>query len=82
MLFANQFAIQFNQDEFILTVGQIQPPLLLGPPEQQHEQAKRLTHVAIRTLVRVGMTRQRMVELVELLTEHLRRYDEQQGTGK
>lgn len=82
VLFANQFAIQFNQDEFILTVGQLQPPLLLGTPDQQHQQAARLTHVPIRVLARVGMTRARIDELAKLLAEHLRRYDEQKGPEK
>jgi flagellar motor switch/type III secretory pathway protein FliN len=80
MLFANQFAIQFNKDEFILTIGQLQPPLLLGTPEEMREQASRLTHVPVRVLVRVGMTSTRVAELAKLLADHLRRYEEQKGT--
>lgn len=82
MLFANQFVLQVNQDEFILVVGQLQPPLVLGTPEEQREQASRLTHVPVRVIARVGMTRQRVAELAQLLTDQLRRYDEQKGVTK
>lgn len=76
MLFANQFVIQFNQDEFILTIGQVQPPMLVGSQEEKREQASKLTHVPIRVLIRVAMTRTRLDELAQLLTDSLRRYDE------
>ena len=82
IVYANQFAIQFNEDEFFLTVGQLQPPLLLGTPEEQKEQASRLTHVPVRVLLRVGLTRGRMAALAQLLADHLRRYDEQKGTDR
>lgn len=80
ILFANQFTIQFHQDEFILTIAQIQPPILLGSAEERRALAARLTHVPIRTLVRVGMTRTRLAELAEILAGHLQRYDEQKET--
>lgn len=82
MLFANQFAIQFEQDEFILTIGQLQPPILIGTPEEKMEQAKRLTHVPIRVLIRVGMTRTRLEQLAKVLTDHIATYDAQKGESR
>lgn len=78
ILFANQFVIQHEENEFILTVGQLQPPILLGPPEQRKEQAKRLTYVPIKVVARFGLTRQRLTELIQALQTNLQIYDEKQ----
>jgi len=78
ILLANQFAIQHQKNEFILTVGQLQPPILLGSPEERKEQAKKLTYVPIRVVARFGLTRQRLAELIEALQINLRKYDEKQ----
>ena len=78
ILFANQFVIQHEKNEFVLTVGQLQPPILLGSPEERKEQAKKLTYVPIKVVARFGLTRQRVAELIEVLQSNLRRYDEKQ----
>ena len=78
ILFANQFVIQHEKNEFVLTVGQLQPPILLGSPEERKEQAKKLTYVPIKVVARFGLTRQRLAELIEVLQTNLRNYDEKQ----
>ena len=78
ILFANQFVIQHEQNEFVLTVGQLQPPILLGSPDERKEQAKRLTYVPIRVVGRFGLTRQRLAELIEVLQSNLQTYDKKQ----
>lgn len=78
ILFANEFVIQHNKNEFVLTVGQLQPPILLGSPEERKEQAKKLTYVPIRVVARFGLTRQRLAELIEALQSNLRNYDKKQ----
>ena len=78
ILFANQFVIQHEKNEFILTVGQLQPPILLGSPEDRKEQVKKLTYVPIMVVARFGLTRQRLAELIEVLQSNLRRYDKKQ----
>jgi regulator of sirC expression with transglutaminase-like and TPR domain len=79
ILFANQFVVQINQDEFLLLIGQLQPPLLLGTHEEQQEAAKQISHVSVRTVLRVAMTRTRVEELAGLLTQQLAQYDEKKG---
>lgn len=76
ILFVNQFVIQHQPGEFVLTVGQITPPILLGSPEERREQAKKLTYVSTKVVARLAFTRQRLVELIEVLQENLNRYDE------
>lgn len=75
VLYANQFVVTHNGQEFILVVGQITPPLLLGTPEQQAEQAKLLSFVPIKTVARFAMTRERMEQLIKVLQEHLKQAD-------
>jgi len=46
---ANQFLSQIDQDgTFILSVGQVAPPVLLGTPEEHRAQAAGLPFVAVR----------------------------------
>ena len=78
ILFGNHFIIQHEQNEFILTAGQLTPPILLGTPEERLEQAKKLSYVPVRVVARLGFTRQRLEELIEALQENLRAYDERQ----
>ncbi|MDO8473305.1 MAG: hypothetical protein Q7T05_05750 [Dehalococcoidia bacterium] len=79
IVFGNAFVIQHLQNEFILTIGQLAPPILLGSPEEQLEQAKRLGYVPIRIMSRTAFTRDRMVELIAALQSQLKAYDEGQG---
>jgi len=79
--FANQFVIQHQQNEFILTIGQLVPPMLFGTDEERLEQAKKVAYVPVKVVTRLALTRQRIVELIEVLQENLRNYDAAQPTG-
>jgi len=79
ILFSNIFTIQHQQNEFIITVGQVQPPLLLGSPEDRLEQAKRVPYVPIKVVARLALTRTRLVELIKALQENLQNYDQRPG---
>ena len=77
ILLANQFVIQHEQQEFILLVGQVAPPLIMpGSPEEQLEQARNIAYIPIKVVGRFGMTRERMVELISILQDNLKRFDE------
>jgi len=66
--FANQFLFQqVMENDFVLHIGQAFPPALVGTPEQQREQAKQIPFVPVRPLGRFSLTRERVVELVNLL---------------
>lgn len=45
---ANAFVLSATQDGIHITVGQIQPPVLLGTPEQQQAQAAQLSYVGVK----------------------------------
>jgi hypothetical protein len=77
--FANNFVVQHQQDEFFLTVGQFQPPILLGTAEERRKQLEELGYVPVKVVARLGLTRQRLVELIEVLQENLRKHDASSG---
>jgi len=72
--FANQFLIQHQPDEFVLSLGQVTGPPVVGPPEHRQMPVD-MTHVPIMTLARVGLTRQRLVEMIALLQAELEDHD-------
>jgi hypothetical protein len=66
---ANQFAIQQEEENsFILTMGQVVTPVLLGNADQRKEQAQQLSFVPIKVLGRFTLTRQRLDELIQVLS--------------
>lgn len=76
VVLANQFAFQFNApEEFILTIGQIAAPILLGTNEEKLEQLKRIAFVPVKTVGKFSMTQQRVKELIGLLQGQLEQYD-------
>lgn len=82
VLLANNFVIQHEQNEFVLTIGQLIPPILLGSREERLEQAKRLSYVPVKIVAKIGLTRQRLVELISVLQTNLATYDEKQRRGE
>ncbi len=74
VLLANHFLLQEYEGEFILTVGQLVPPPLLGTEAERREQAKQLTFVNVRVVARLGFTRKRLAEIVALLQDSLEQH--------
>jgi hypothetical protein len=80
VFFANQFIIQHFQDEFILTLGQMVPPALLGDQQNREAQLREIEQISVRPLARIAFTRARLLELVSSLDAHLAKYDEMKRT--
>jgi hypothetical protein len=75
IVFANHFLVQHQPDEFVVSLGQVTGPPLVGTPEQIREQARGVSHVPIHAIARVGLTRQRLVELIGILRAELEEHD-------
>jgi hypothetical protein len=76
VLATNQALVQFTaENEFVLTFGQLAPPILLGSEEERREQLKMITFAAVKPVARLGLTRQRVEELIRVLTENLENHD-------
>ena len=67
ILYANQFVLQEHQGEFILTVAQFAPPLLVGDAEEQREQLKQVTFIKSRVVGRFAVNRECLAELAAVI---------------
>jgi hypothetical protein len=72
---ANQFVVQHFQDEFILTIGQLVPPALLGDEQARAAQLQEIERVTAKPIARIAFTRARLIELVQSLEAHREKYD-------
>ncbi len=80
VLMANQFVGQVLQDEIILSFGSMVPPPVIGATvEERRDQIERLTHVQVRPMIRISVTRRRLEELQALLRDTLTNYDNRYG---
>ena len=71
ILFGNHFLVQHQPDEFVVTVAQVTAPPVVTPGEQPNGQSP----VPIQTLARIGMTRNRIAELIALLQASVEEHD-------
>lgn len=70
-LVSNAFAVQCVKGEFFLTFGVMTPPIIAGPLTQ--EDADKLT-MQVKPVARIGMSAERVIELIGLLQGQLRAY--------
>ena len=64
-----------QQDEVILTFGQVNPPLLMGTREQQAQQASEIPFVAVKPVARLALTKAGLDDLVRVLQDTQRNYE-------
>ena len=83
IMFSNIFLIQFGaKSEFILSFGQLAPPLILpGTEEERRAQADKIQFVSASMLSRFALTEDRFRELLKIMTDHLKLYDEHKQRG-
>ena len=76
ILFANQVLIQHVvRGEFVLTLGQVTPPVLLGDQDAKEQQFEAVTYVPVKPVARVSLSRERLQELIRVLQENLAAHD-------
>ena len=68
---ANQFMVQYVQEGYILSSGQVRPPALLEPTQEEREA---IQEVSVNVLGSVLMTPARARALMLLLRRQLERY--------
>lgn len=77
ILFANQFLLQqIAEMEYVLYVGQVTPPPVIGTPEQQQAQLEQINFVPVRTLARLSLSQNRLDELLGVLQRVRSRADD------
>lgn len=78
IIFSNFMLVQHENNEFILTFGQYSPPLTVGTPADQIEQMKKVSHIPVKTVSRIGMTPDRMVAVIEALQANYEKWKAKQ----
>jgi hypothetical protein len=82
IVYANNIIVQFDTSSpggFIITVGQMTPPALIGTPEEVREQAEQVSFVPVRAVARLALTRTKMQELIAVLQGNVEKYDRWQS---
>lgn len=79
ILFSNLVVVQHEAQEFMLTFCQYTPPLTLGAPDRQREQLKNMPYVPVKAVARIGMTPQRLAQLIEVLNTNYASWLKKQG---
>jgi hypothetical protein len=82
ILVANAFVSQFDRDgSFIVTIGQMTPPALVGTPDEVEEQARQVNFVPVKPFVRLGLSRARLEELIAILQANLEQSERARTMG-
>ncbi|MEU7007081.1 hypothetical protein [Streptomyces sp. NPDC046332] len=81
----NQFIVSMGlpnaagqSDAIHLALGQVDPPIVSGSPEQMEQQLRSLGTLPVETLGRYVLTRARLAELLEVLQQAASNYDHMQ----
>lgn len=78
--FVNQMIVQLgppgSEGEFLMTLGQLHPPVLIGGEEANKAKLEALPYVTVKVVAKVGLPVSRARELRDLLTRMLETYDE------
>lgn len=72
ILFANQLLVQHVQNEFVISFGQMTPPPWPRPPSQEELDA--FKYVPVKTIARIGLTPDRLLEMIKVLQANYRNY--------
>jgi hypothetical protein len=80
--FVNQFLIQHQKGEFVLTFGVLVPPPITAVDlEERRKALASMPYIPIKIVGRYGFTRQRLVELIDVLQTNLQKHDESFKAG-
>ncbi len=76
--YANTLVIQHDQHDFTITLFDVRPPILLGPPELKEKQLEALETVRARCVGRFVVAATRMHEFVQVMQDNLQMYQASQ----
>jgi hypothetical protein len=84
--YVNQMILQMGEpnhpSEFLLTFGQLHPPVLLGDPDQNQAQLQAMPYVPVRVVAKLALSEQRVRELHGVIEKVLGNFDQAQRLAK
>lgn len=69
--YATNLVVQHTEHEFIVSFFNIEPPLVLGTPEEKQEQLAAIENVHAKCIARITINAGRMEEFIKALNENL-----------
>lgn len=78
IIFSNLAVVQHEDREFILTFAQYTPPFAFGPADQAQEQIQRMPYLPVKAVARIGMTPERLEQLIDVLRANYNKWQEKQ----
>jgi hypothetical protein len=83
IVFANQILVQMgppnNEAEFIVTFGQLHPPVLLGTPAENRARLESTPYVPVKVLAKLAIPAPRLREFADAIEKVLATFE---STGK
>lgn len=72
---ATHFVLQFDGSDFLLTMGQVEPPIVIGEEDEIKAQLGQIEYAPAKVLARVVLSVQRVRDLRDLMNRQLERID-------
>ncbi|MEX2225597.1 MAG: hypothetical protein WEB52_04005 [Dehalococcoidia bacterium] len=78
--FVNQMIVQLgppgNESEFLVTLGQLHPPVLMGSEDENKARLAALPYVTVKVVAKVALPVSRVREFRDLMTRMLETYEQ------
>lgn len=80
--YATNMIVQHTEYEFILSFFEVQPPILLGSPEEKQEKALHIESIKAECVARIIVSAERMPNFVRVLQDNLSRSQEKSNPAE
>jgi len=72
--YATNIVVQHGEHEFVISFHEMQPPVLLGTPEEVEAGLEQIESIRANCVARVVVAAERMPDFIQVLQESLARY--------
>jgi len=75
-VYANQLHIQHTGNEFFLTFGELQPPIVVGSEEERQEKLGTIPAITVRPVAKIAISPPAMMGMADVIRENVERFRE------
>jgi len=84
--FVNQIIVQMgppgHEGEFVISLGQLQSPVLIGDEKQVKQALRSLPYVPVKTVTKAGVPVERVREFIDVLQRVVKNYEQQKSNRR
>ncbi len=73
-VYANQLHIQHTGNEFFLTFGELQPPIVVGSEEERQEKLGAIPAITVRPVAKIAISPPAMMAMADVIRENVDRF--------